>query len=103
MDICILKPIDSSRGDHKLFVEVNNRGGKLFGPFNLSGGGNNPTTAADAGEAFLMNQGYSLAGNGWDPLAPRGADRLTLKLPLAPHPDHPPITRPPPQYILSHN
>ena len=66
MDIYILKPIDLSKGNHKLFMEVNNRGSKLFGNFNRSGGGNNPTTAADAGDAFLMHQGYSLAWNGWD-------------------------------------
>ena len=64
MDIYILKPVNLRDGNDKLFVEVNNRGNKLFGPFNGSGGGNNPTTAADAGDAFLMNQGYSLAWNG---------------------------------------
>src|SRR5206468_4325079 len=48
MDIYILKPVNLGDGNGKLFVEVNNRGNKLFGPFNGSGGGNNPTTAADA-------------------------------------------------------
>src|SRR6266446_3821112 len=70
MDVYILKPVNLRDGNDKLFVEVNNRGNKLFGPFNASGGGNNPTTAADAGDAFLMNQGYSLAWNGWDISAP---------------------------------
>src|SRR5260370_14013501 len=99
MDIDLLKPSDSSRGNHKLFVEINNRGGKLFGPFNLSGGGNNPTTAADAGEAFLMDQGYSLAWNGWDPLAPPGGDRLTINVPVSPNTDGSSITRTPYEYI----
>jgi hypothetical protein len=49
-------------------MEVNNGGGKLFGVFNGSGGGNNPTTVVDAGDAFLMNRGYSLAWNGGGPL-----------------------------------
>ena len=80
MDIYILKPVALANGNRKLFMEVNNRGGKLFGAFNGSGGGNNPTTAADAGDAFLMHQGYSLAWNGWDPGAPAGADRLTLNV-----------------------
>lgn len=80
MDIYILKPVNLRSGNGKLFMEVNNRGGKLFGAFNGSGGGNNPTTAADAGDAFLMNQGYSLAWNGWDPSAPPGADRLTINV-----------------------
>lgn len=83
MDIYILKPIDLSRGNNKLFMEVNNRGGKLFGPFNGSGGGNNPTTAADAGDAFLMKQGYSMAWSGWDISAADGGDRLTITVPVA--------------------
>src|SRR5262245_11727288 len=82
MDFYILKPIDLAKGNHKLFMEVNNRGGKLFGPLSLSSGGNNPATAADAGEAFLMNQGYTLAWNGWDPSAPAGGDNLTITLPV---------------------
>src|SRR5437016_2134113 len=83
MDIYILKPVNLRDGNDKLFVEVNNRGNKLFGPFNASGGGNNPTTAADAGDAFLMNQGYSLAWNGWDISAPAGNNNLTITVPVA--------------------
>src|SRR5205814_523385 len=84
MDFFILKPVNLRDGNRKLFVEVNNRGGKLSGPFNGSGGGNNPTTAADAGDAFLMNQGYSMAWNGWDPSASAGADGtgLTISVPV---------------------
>src|SRR5262245_40093941 len=42
MDIYILKPVDLSKGNHKVFFEVNNRGNKLLGDLNRSGGGNNP-------------------------------------------------------------
>lgn len=83
MDVYILKPIDLSQGNHKLFFEVNNRGNKLFGDFNRSSGGNNPTTAADAGDAFLMHRGYSIAWSGWDFGAAPGGDRLTITLPVA--------------------
>jgi len=83
MDIYILKPVNLSQGNHKLFFEVNNRGNKLFGDLNRSSGGNNPTTAADAGDAFLMNQGYSMAWNGWDFGATPGNDRLTITVPVA--------------------
>jgi len=85
MDIYILKPSDLHLGNHKLFMEVNNRGSKLFGSLNLSGGGNNPTTAADAGGAFLMNQGYSMAWNGWD-ISASGKDSLTITVPVATKP-----------------
>lgn len=103
MDIYILKPVNLRQGNRKLFMEVNNRGGKLFGGFNLSGGGNNPTTAADAGEAFLMQLGYSLAWNGWDISAAPGGDRLTLSVPVVKNPDGSPITGPSYEYIVFDN
>ncbi len=61
MDIYILRPLDPDRGNHKLFVEIPNRGGKLFGGINNSSGGNDPTTAGHAGEVFLMKRGYTIA------------------------------------------
>src|SRR3989442_9610665 len=96
VDFFILNPVNLRDGNRKLFVEVNNRGGKLFGPFNGSGGGNNPTTAADAGDAFLMNQGYSMACNVWEPYASAGADGtgLTISGPGAKYPDGTEITGP---------
>ena len=103
MDIYILKPVDLSRGNRKLFMEVNNRGNKLFGDFNRSSGGNNPTTAAHAGDAFLMHQGYSLAWNGWDISAAPGGDRLTITVPIATNPDGSTITGPSYEYIVFDN
>ena len=96
MDFYILKPVDLSKGNHKLFFEVNNRGGKLLGPFAESSGGNNPTTAADAGQAFLMNKGYTLAWCGWDPsVTPTGnPDLLRIYLPIAKNTDGSTITGP---------
>jgi hypothetical protein len=103
MDIYVLKPVNLRQGNRKLFMEVNNRGGKLFGSFNRSGGGNNPTSAADAGDAFLMHQGYSLAWNGWDISAAPGADRLTITVPTAKNPDGTTITGPSYEYIVFDN
>jgi Alpha/beta hydrolase domain len=103
MDIYILKPVDLNKGNHKLFMEVNNRGGKLFGNSNGSTGGNNPTTAADAGDAFLMHQGYSLAWNGWDISAAPGGDRLTIPVPGATNPGGATITGPSYEYIVFDN
>ena len=102
MDIFILRPIDPRKRNGKLFFEVNNRGNKLFGSFNLSGGGNNPTTAANAGGAFLMNQGYSLAWSGWDISALPGADRLTITVPEAKN-GKSEITGPSYEYIVFDN
>ena len=82
-DIYILKPVDLDNGNHRLFMEVNNRGGKLFGRLNNSPGGNNPTTADDAGEGFFMERGYTLVWSGWEALVQEGNDRLTLTVPVA--------------------
>ncbi|GAB3914607.1 alpha/beta hydrolase domain-containing protein [Larkinella knui] len=99
MDIYILKPIDLKAGNHKLFLEVNNRGGKLFGGLNNSRGGNDPTTADDAGEGFLMNRGYTIAWNGWDPSAAPVSTNLTISVPVAKHADGSTITGPSYEYI----
>ena len=103
MDVYILKPVNLRDGNDKLFVEVNNRGNKLLGAFNGSGGGNNPTTAADAGDAFLMNHGYSLAWNGWDISAPAGNNNLTITVPVATHRDGSTMTGPSYEYIVFDN
>jgi len=91
------------KGNHKLFFEVNNRGNKLLGDLNRSGGGNNPSTAADAGDAFLMNQGYAMAWSGWDISATVGGDRLTISVPVAKNPGSATITGPSYEYIVFDN
>lgn len=102
MDFYILKPVNLSKGNHKLFFEVNNRGNKVFGGFDQSGGGNNPTTASDAGQAFLMNQGYTLAWCGWDPeIVPIGnPNLLRIYLPTASYPNGSSIIGPSYEYIV---
>ena len=66
MDIFILKPVDLRRGNHKVFLDMNNRGNMLVLRLNDVAPTNNPTTAADAGSGFIMNLGYSVVANGWD-------------------------------------
>ena len=103
MDIYIFKPVDLNRGNHKLVLEVNNRGGKLFGGFNKSSGGNDPTTAAHAGDGFLMNRGYTIVWNGWDPSAAPENNNLTISVPVAKNADGSPITGPSYEYIVYDN
>ena len=88
-DIYILRPVDPARGNHRLFFEVNNRGNVLsFGRMNDAGtGGNDPTTAADAGNGFLMRQGYTVVSSGWDVTVAPGGGRQTITVPVAKNPD----------------
>ncbi len=103
MDIYILKPVNLANGNHKLFLEINNRGGKLFGGFNKSSGGNDPTTSTQAGEGFLMNMGYTMAWNGWDCSAAPINDNLTISVPMIKNADGSPITGPSYEYIVYDN
>ena len=66
--IILLRPIDPTRGNHRLFYEVTNRGVILsLAAFNASP---NPSTtnptAADAGNGFLMRAGFTILYTGWD-------------------------------------
>jgi len=66
MDIFILKPIDLSKGNQRAFLDFNNRGGMRVGRLNQTDQNNDPTTAAHAGDGFMMREGYAIVGNGWD-------------------------------------
>jgi hypothetical protein len=105
IDFYILKPSDAAKGNKKLFFEVNNRGSKQFGSFNQSAGGNNPSTATDAGTGFLMSQGYTLAWAGWDGQVANdpSPDTLKITLPVAKNPDGSSITGPTYEYIVIDN
>ena len=103
MDIFILKPVDLRRGNHKVFLDMNNRGKMRVLRLNDVAPTNNPTTAADAGSGFIMNLGYSVVGNGWD-FGARSEDAgLTISLPIAKSPDGSSITGLSYEYINFNN
>ncbi len=83
----ILKPVDMARGNHKIFYGVNNRGNKqTLGYWNFvpSGPGiNDPITAADAGDGFLMRLGYTVVDAGWQGDVAPGGSRLFPNFPVA--------------------
>jgi len=82
-DFFLLKPAEPRSGNRRLFYDVNNRGNKLaLGAFNHRGG-NDPSSAADAGNGFLMRQGYSILWCGWNGDVRAGDNRLLIGLPVA--------------------
>lgn len=111
-DFHILKPANLMAGGHKVFYEPPNRGGKTFGAFNATGGGNDPGAngAADASvagaayPAFLLNRGETLVWSGWDaePMT-GGTGLIRANLPLAVNADGSPITGPSYEYLVSNN
>jgi len=83
-DFYLLTPVDPEEGNHAIFAEVVNRGNKLMigflnrGPFS-----NDPTTAAEAGDGFLFEQGYTLLWVGWQGDLNPAPGRIRLEAPLA--------------------
>jgi len=81
-DVDIIKPVDVTRGNRRLFFEASNRGGRAaLRMFNDASGvtgrtamaqspeaqsaANSPPGVGEAGNGFLMERGYSLAWCGW--------------------------------------
>jgi len=105
VDIFILKPVNLSKGNGRIFYDVLNRGNKLAHRyFNDGLGGNDPRLAADAGLGFLMRQGYTILWSGFQcsyPIpgqSPGGGSRfapgggsMQARFPIATNPDGSPI------------
>ena len=91
VDIYILKPVDMTHGNKVLLCDVTNRGSKMtYLPLNFPFRAppehlpiNDPTSAEDAGDGFLMRCGYTIVWTGWDATAAAGNDRMTITVPIA--------------------
>ena len=102
----ILKPVDLSRGAHRVMYEPPNRGGKTWtGLARVSGGGNDPATITDPAvlaNAFFMPRGYTLVWSGWEnDLAALTSLTGSAHFPVARNPDGSTITGPSYEYIVT--
>ena len=92
-NILIVRPVDATKSNHLLLFEINNRGNILsFGLLNdAAKNSNDPSTAADAGNGFMMRQGYTLVSSAWDAVSGRrpdvGGGPFVLDAPIALNPD----------------
>lgn len=83
-DFLLLTPLDPARGNRRLLYDVTNRGSLVaLHLFNDASFGNTPETAADAGNGFLLEQGYSLLWSAWNWDVVPGDGRLQIDLPIA--------------------
>jgi hypothetical protein len=66
----LLRPVDLSKGNHRVVYEPTNRG-NIVSLFFLNNApqSNDPSSALEAGNGFLMDQGYSIMELAWDPTA----------------------------------
>src|SRR5215467_5048820 len=105
----ILKPVDLSKGNHKMMYEPPNRGRKTYQELNRTpDGGNDPGALTEAafpgelGNSFLWSRGYTTVWSGWENnLGPLNGLTATAVLPVATNPDGSTITGPGYEYIVS--
>ena len=87
VDFCVLKPTDLDKSNRRILYDTSNRGDKLAlidindaqkGPTS-----NDPVSAADAGNGFLMRQGYVLVFSAWQGDAQPGEGHMLAEFPVA--------------------
>jgi hypothetical protein len=94
-DFQILRPVDRAKGSKRLIYEITNRGRtNVLGTLNDSKTENDTESSGDAGNGFLMREGYVILDTGWDVSAPRNGKLFTATVPIAKNPDGSPITGP---------
>ena len=83
-DFYILKPIDLSKGAHKMMYEPPNRGRKTWNTFGRVPSGNDPgSTITDPqvlANAFLMPRGYTIVWSGWDASAGLSGANFNMRI-----------------------
>ncbi|MBY0496435.1 MAG: hypothetical protein K2Y23_19685 [Cyanobacteria bacterium] len=81
-DFYLLKPVDASKGNGRLFYEAGNRGTKRILPvFQDAANAADPATAQEFGNGALMQQGFTLLWMGWQWDVPEG--RMRMEIPIA--------------------
>ncbi len=79
-DFMILKPVDEKKGNARLIYDFVNRGRNTILRLDESG---DSFTPGDAGNAFLLNHGYTIAWSGWQIDAPGTPGFLRAFVPIA--------------------
>ncbi len=112
-DFYILKPLDLTKGAHKVMYEPPNRGSKTWANIaRFSGSTNDPasqTAPAVLDNNFFLRRGYTIVFSGWDQAAglrsakSEAAFVTAIDLPVAQNPDRSPITGPGYEYIVTGN
>ncbi len=82
-DVVILKPIELAKGNDRIMYDVVNRGNKnLLRYFNDAASTNDPNSADDAGNGYLMREGYTVVWSGWQGNTVPGEGRMRLEVPV---------------------
>jgi hypothetical protein len=94
VDVQILKPVDTRRGNGRILYDVLNRGDKRSLNSRINGGPNlnDLRLAAHVGTGLLMNRGYTMVWSGWQGDVEPGSGRMLAHFPIARNPDGTPVT-----------
>lgn len=65
-DLYILRPVDAARSNGVVLMDVLNRGRKMVLTGFNRGGTSDPATAADLGDGFLLERGFTIVWVGWE-------------------------------------
>lgn len=100
-DLWILRPKDVTKANGTVLFEFVNRGNKrCLQFFNNGAPSNRPTTLSDAGNGFLLKQGYTLVIAGWQGDVLPGDERMTIQVPAAITQDGGPFARIKAEFIV---
>jgi hypothetical protein len=89
----ILRPLNLDRGNHKIFYDFGNRGGKrILQWFNDGTASDDPVTAEHFGNGFLMRQGYTVAYSGWAGDVTPAPNAMSVNVPTPTNPNGSSIT-----------
>ncbi len=87
VDFCVLKPVDIARGNRRLLVELPNRGDKLalidINSARKGASSNDPVTVEDAGNGFLLREGYCILWSAWQGGVGEEDNKLQAGFPIA--------------------
>ena len=82
--IHILRPVDPTRSNRRLFFDYGNRGNKrAIQYFNDAVASNEPGSSEECGNGFLFRRGYSIVWVAWQGDLLPGDGRMTMRLPKA--------------------
>ena len=89
-EFSILRPTNPQMGNHRILLDVLNRGRRrALKYFNSAPDVLDPGAPLDPGNGFLMREGYTVVWCGWQHDVPQDSGLLSLKVPDALGPDGP--------------
>ncbi len=104
VDFYLLKPADMRRHNGRILYDVLNRGIKLaLSALNDAPANNDPAAAADAGNGFLMRNGYVVLWSAWQGGVAPGEGRMLASLPIATDHGAPIVAANRDEFIFNHN